>query len=53
MIKDDTVKATVFRNFLKRVIASAKQPISLVIDGHPTGKSKLVRELFESLEGKL
>jgi len=53
MIHDGTVDAEVFRDFLKRLMVGAKQPIILVVDGHPTHKSKLVREYVESQEGKL
>ena len=53
MVQDGTVTAEVFREFLKRLMVGAKQPIILVVDGHPTHKSKLVREYVESLEGRL
>lgn len=47
------VGARVFVEFLKRFILSAKKPQFLILDGHPTHKSKLVREFVESTKGKL
>jgi transposase len=34
-------------------MAGAKQPIFLVVDGHPTHKAKRVREYVEQQQGKL
>ncbi len=43
MIQEGTVTAQVFRDFLKRLMVGAKQPIILVVDGHPVHKSKRVK----------
>jgi transposase len=44
MIVEGTVTATVFREFLKRMIAGVDKKIFLIVDGHPTHKAKLVRQ---------
>ena len=40
MIQEGAVTAQVFRDFLKRLVVGAKQPIILVVDGYPVHKSK-------------
>jgi transposase len=44
MTVEGTVTATVFREFLKRMITGMDRKIFLVVDGHPTHKAKLVRQ---------
>jgi transposase len=44
MTVEGTVTATVFREFLKRLIAGMDRKIFLIVDGHPTHKAKLVRK---------
>ena len=41
------VNATVFREFLKRLIAGMPRKIFLVVDGHPMHKAKLVQRFVE------
>ncbi|NBS17432.1 MAG: IS630 family transposase [Gammaproteobacteria bacterium] len=53
MIQEGTVTAQVFRDFLKRLMVGAKQPIILVVDGHPIHQSKLVKTFVEEQNGKL
>jgi transposase len=53
MVNQGTVNAEVLCDFLKRLMHNAQQPIFLIWDGHPTHKSKKVRECIESFEGKL
>ncbi len=53
MIHDGTVDASVFKEFLRRLMVGAERPIYLIVDGHPIHKSKLVRDYVESLQGKL
>jgi transposase len=53
MVHEGTVTAVVFREFLKRLMLGTKQPIILVVDGHPTHKAKLVKEYVEQQQGKL
>jgi transposase len=47
------VGARVFITFLKRFLLGAKRPLFLILDGHPSHKSKLVREFVASTNGKL
>jgi transposase len=53
MVNQGRVTADVLCDFLKRLMHNAQQPIFLIWDGHPTHKSKKVRECIESFEGKL
>lgn len=53
MVNQGTVNADVLCDFLKRLMHNAQQPIFLIWDGHPTHKSKKVRECVESFDGKL
>ena len=48
MTVDGSVTATVFRNFLKRLIEGMEQKIFLVVDGQTTHKAKLVRTFVEA-----
>lgn len=43
MTIEGRVTATVFRDFLKRLITGMDRKIFLIVDGHPTHKAKLVR----------
>ena len=53
MLQDGSVSAEVFREFLKRLMMGAKQPVFLVVDGHPIHKAKLVKDFVEAQNGKL
>ena len=53
MAHEGTVTAAVFKRFLQRLLIGAERPIFLIVDGHPTHKSKLVRRYVESTEGRL
>lgn len=53
MVQEGRVTAEVFVEFLKRLMVGAKQPIFLVIDGHPVHHAKLVKKFVASLDGKL
>lgn len=53
MVHEGTVTAKVFKQFLKRLMAGATKPIFVIVDGHPTHRSKLVREYVESTNGRL
>ena len=53
MLHDGSVNAEVFREFLKRLMVGAKQPVFLVVDGHPIHKAKLVKKFIEAQNGKL
>jgi transposase len=53
MIVDGTVTATVFRDFLKRLIEGMDQKVFLVVDGHPAHKAKLVRNFVEANKDRI
>jgi len=47
------VGARVSIGFLKRLMHAQRRPIYLIVDGHPSHRSKLVKAYVESLQGKL
>jgi transposase len=47
------VGAKVFVEFLKRFLLGSKRPLFLILDGHPSHRSKKVREFVESTRGML
>lgn len=53
MIHEGSVTAPVFKTFLQRLMVGTTKPVFVVVDGHPTHKSVLVRKYVESQEGKL
>lgn len=53
MLHDGSVTATVFREFLKRLMIGADKPVFVIVDGHPIHKAKLVRAYVDSLKGQL
>ena len=53
MLTEGRVTASVFVEFLRRLMARASAPIFLVVDGHSTHKAKLVRRFVESQGGRL
>jgi len=53
MVRKGTVGAAVFIQFLKRLIHGGKRPIFLIVDGHPSHRSKMTKRFVESLDGKL
>ena len=53
MIKKGRVTATVFLEFLKRLLVNAERPIFLIVDGHPAHKAKCVRKFVDAQQGKL
>lgn len=44
MTVESTVTATVFREFLKRLITGVERKVFLIVDGHPAHKAKLIRQ---------
>jgi transposase len=40
-------------DFLKRLLFKQKEPVFLIVDGHPAHKSKKVKAFVDSTEGKL
>ena len=53
MLHDGSVNAEVFREFLKRLMVGAKQPVFLIVDGHPIHKAKLIKDFVAAQDGKL
>jgi transposase len=53
MVTEKSGTASVFIKFLKRLIHGQKQPIFLIVDGHPVHKSKMVKKFVESTKGNL
>jgi transposase len=47
------VGAQVFITFLKRLLQGARRAVFLIVDGHPSHRSKKVKAFIESLDGKL
>lgn len=46
MVIDGSVNATVFKEFLKRLIAGMQRKVFLIVDGHPMHKAKLVKQFL-------
>jgi len=53
MINEGTTTAKVFIEFLKRLLIGTDKPVFLIVDGHPTHKSKMVKEFVNKTKGKL
>jgi transposase len=53
MLTKGRVTATVFLEFLKRLLVNADRPIFLIVDGHPSHKAKLIQQFVASQQGKL
>lgn len=53
MLFEGTCTSSVFVLFLKRLLKNSKQPITLIVDGHPTHKTKVVRQFIASTNGML
>ena len=53
MVTDKTCTIPVFIGFLKRLLFKQKNPVFLIVDGHPVHKSKAIKEFVDSTEGKL
>jgi hypothetical protein len=53
MTHTGTCTAAVFRDFLKRLLASSGTPVFLLVDGHAIHKAKLVRDFVAAQEGRL
>jgi transposase len=53
MLHEGSVTATVFREFLKRLMIGADKPVFVIVDGHPIHRAKLVRAYVDSLGRQL
>jgi transposase len=48
-----SMTATVFLEFVKRLLHDEPGPVFLIVDGHPVHRSKAVRKFVESTDGRL
>ena len=53
MVTTKRVNADVFIEFLSRLLKNAKNPIYLIVDGHPTHRSRKTTKYVEAQSGKL
>ena len=53
MLTKGRVTASVFIEFLRRLLVNAEAPIFLIVDGHPTHKAKSVERFVAEQEGWL
>ena len=53
MVTRGRVTATVFIEFLKRLLINAPGPIFVIVDGHPAHKAKIVKKFVEEQKGHL
>jgi transposase len=53
MITKGRVTATVFIDFLKRLLVNATGPVFVIADGHPTHRAKLVERFVATQRGRL
>lgn len=53
MLFEGTCTAGVFVVFLRRLLKNNKEPVTLIVDGHPTHKTKAVRQFMQSKNGML
>ena len=53
MTVEGRVNASVFRDFLKRLITGMERKIFLVVDGHPAHKARLVSRFVEDNAGAI
>lgn len=53
MLTRGRVTSAVFVDFLRRLMQGMKRTVFLIVDGHPTHRSKMTRNFVESTGGKL
>jgi len=53
MVFEGRMNAGKFCEFLKRLMHGASNPVFLIVDGHPTHRSRKVREFVQATKGKL
>jgi transposase len=53
MVTPKRISASVFVEFLKRLMHGWKKRIFLIVDGHPTHKARVVKTYLEKVDGKL
>lgn len=53
MVTRKKIAASVFIEFLKRLMHGWEKAIFLIVDGHPTHRARLVKTFLETMKGKL
>ena len=53
MVHEGGVTAVVFRVFLSSLMLGAREPVLLVLDGHPIHKARLVQDFVKAQKGRL
>ena len=53
MVVEGSVNATIFVEFMKRLLVGSKKKIFLIVDGHPTHRSKIAKEFIASMCGEI
>jgi transposase len=53
MVTRKKIGASVFVEFLKRLMHGWEKAIFLIVDGHPTHRARLVKNFLETMKGKL
>jgi transposase len=53
MVVEGSVTAPVFIEFMKRLLIGSKRKVFLIVDGHPTHRSKLAKEFVASMCGEI
>jgi transposase len=53
MVVEGTVGAAVFIGFLKRLMSETRQPVFVIVDGHPSHKAKCVKKFVEDNKQKI
>lgn len=53
MVHAGTVNTAVFETFLKRLMVGTEHPVFVIVDGHPTHRSRRVKAFAASTAGKL
>ena len=53
MVVDGRMNGERFRDFLKRLMHGASKPVFLIVDGHPSHRSRKVKEFVKSTDGML
>lgn len=53
MVVEGAMNGEKFRDFLKRLMHGASKPVFLIVDGHPSHRSRKVKEFVGSTQGML
>ena len=53
MVVEGSVTASAFIEFMKRILVGTKRKMFLIVDGHPTHRSKLAKEFIATQKGKI